>query len=42
MILMKIVPRVPGHFTMYEWTALGVWILTGAISHRRTLEATNR
>jgi basic amino acid/polyamine antiporter, APA family len=42
MILMKIVPRVPGHFTMYEWTALGVWILIGALSHRRTLEATNR
>ena len=42
MILMKILPRIPGHFTVYEWIALGVWILAGAISQRRTLEATNR
>jgi basic amino acid/polyamine antiporter, APA family len=27
--LMKIVPLVPGHFTMYEWIALGVWIVIG-------------
>ena len=38
MILMKIVPGVPGHFTIYEWLALGVWILVGVISHRRTPE----
>jgi APA family basic amino acid/polyamine antiporter len=38
MILMKIIPRVPGHFTMYEWLALGIWILLGVMSHRRTLE----
>jgi len=30
MALMKIVPFVPGHFSMYEWIALGVWILIGA------------
>ena len=35
MILMKIVPRVPGHFTIYEWLALGVWIAIGLISHRQ-------
>jgi amino acid transporter len=35
MMLMKVVPAIPGHFTMYEWIALGVWILLGAISHRR-------
>ena len=35
MMLMKIVPAIPGHFTIYEWIALGVWILLGAISHRR-------
>jgi basic amino acid/polyamine antiporter, APA family len=29
MILMKIVPGVPGHFTAYEWLALGIWILLG-------------
>jgi basic amino acid/polyamine antiporter, APA family len=30
MILMKLVPAVPGHFTQYEWLALGVWIMVGA------------
>jgi basic amino acid/polyamine antiporter, APA family len=34
MLLMKIVPLVPGHFTAYEWLALGVWIGLGAISRR--------
>jgi len=29
MILMKIVPGIPGHFTGYEWLALGIWILLG-------------
>ncbi|MGA7398429.1 MAG: amino acid permease, partial [Candidatus Sulfotelmatobacter sp.] len=35
MILMKIVPAIPGHFTIYEWLALAIWIALGAISHRR-------
>ena len=35
MALMKVIPLVPGHFTVYEWIALGVWIALGAISHRR-------
>ena len=39
MTLMKIVPAIPGHFTMYEWIALGIWILLGAISHRRKANA---
>jgi amino acid transporter len=30
MALMKVVPFVPGHFTMYEWIALAVWIALGA------------
>ncbi len=30
MALMKVVPLVPGHFTMYEWLALGAWIILGA------------
>ncbi|HYM75795.1 MAG TPA: APC family permease [Candidatus Dormibacteraeota bacterium] len=30
MVLMKIVPMVPGHFTVYEWLALGTWIALGA------------
>ena len=31
MILMKIVPAVPGHFSRYEWLALGIWILLGVV-----------
>jgi hypothetical protein len=29
MILMKVVPAVPGHFSGYEWLALGIWISIG-------------
>jgi hypothetical protein len=29
MILMKVVPAVPGHFSVYEWVALGIWSLMG-------------
>ena len=36
MLLMKVVPAVPGHFTIYEWLALGIWIALGALAHRRT------
>jgi len=40
MALMKVIPLVPGHFTVYEWIALGVWIALGAISRRtRTANA---
>jgi basic amino acid/polyamine antiporter, APA family len=35
MLLMKIVPAIPGHFSIYEWLALGVWIALGAIARRR-------
>jgi amino acid transporter len=34
MALMKLVPQIPGHFTIYEWIALGVWILLGVIASR--------
>ena len=30
--LMKIVPIVPGHFTMYEWLALALWGVLGAVA----------
>jgi amino acid transporter len=40
MLLMKIVPRVPGHFTIYEWLALAIWIALGTISHRRSAVGT--
>jgi amino acid transporter len=32
MAMMKIIPAVPGHFTVNEWLALGVWIAIGAIA----------
>jgi hypothetical protein len=32
MALMKLIPQVPGHFTIYEWLALGAWILLGVIA----------
>jgi small basic protein len=35
MFLMKVVPLIPGHFTKYEWLALAVWIVLGAVSIRR-------
>jgi basic amino acid/polyamine antiporter, APA family len=31
MILVKIVPLVPGHFTRYEWLALAIWLGLGAL-----------
>ena len=34
MALMKMVPLVPGHFTVHEWLALGIWIVLGGISYR--------
>jgi basic amino acid/polyamine antiporter, APA family len=34
MAMMKIVPVIPGHFTVYEWLALAVWIALGAMSYR--------
>jgi APA family basic amino acid/polyamine antiporter len=34
MALMKLVPLVPGHFTSYEWLALGVWVALGVTSYR--------
>lgn len=36
MLLMKIVPAIPGHFSIYEWLALATWILLGAFARRRT------
>jgi amino acid transporter len=35
MMLMKVVPAIPGHFNAYEWLALGVWVALGAIARRR-------
>ncbi len=35
LILMKLVPAVPGHFTAAEWVALVVWLAIGLLLHRR-------
>jgi APA family basic amino acid/polyamine antiporter len=29
MALMKVVPLIPGHFSVYEWIALAIWIALG-------------
>jgi amino acid transporter len=34
MILMKIVPMIPGHFSAYEWIVLAIWIACGAMLAR--------
>ncbi|MGA8153539.1 MAG: APC family permease [Terriglobales bacterium] len=40
LVLMKIVPFVPGHFSGYEWLALGIWGVLGIGLHWRA-QATN-
>jgi APA family basic amino acid/polyamine antiporter len=40
MVLMKVIPAVPGHFNTYEWLALAIWIGLGgilAVSGGRTM-----
>ena len=37
MILMKVVPVVPGHFNAYEWLALAIWVGLGAAVRRRSI-----
>jgi len=32
MVLVKVVPVVPGHFTRYEWIALALWAGAGALA----------
>jgi basic amino acid/polyamine antiporter, APA family len=34
MFLIKIIPVVPGHFSIYDWLALGFWIVLGVIAQR--------
>jgi hypothetical protein len=37
---MKLIPAFPGHFTPAEWIALFIWLLLGAILHRRSARVT--
>lgn len=34
MILVKVVPLIPGHFSWHEWVALGIWAALGTIVRR--------
>jgi hypothetical protein len=31
MVLVKVLPVVPGHFTRHEWIALAIWIVLGVL-----------
>lgn len=35
LVLMKITPLVPGHFTVNEYIVLAIWIVLGLLFHRR-------
>lgn len=35
LVLMKVVPVVPGHFSNYEWLALAAWVLLGILAARQ-------
>jgi APA family basic amino acid/polyamine antiporter len=39
LFLMKVLPVFPGHFSPAEWTALGIWLVLGAVFHRRSSSA---
>jgi amino acid transporter len=39
LLLMKLIPAFPGHFTHAEWIALATWLLLGAALHRRSRSA---
>jgi basic amino acid/polyamine antiporter, APA family len=39
MVLMKIVPFVPGHFSRYEWLALALWVSLGITLKRSSRAA---
>ena len=40
LVLMKWLPGVPGHFTVAEWIALGVWLALGLLLHGRARSRT--
>ena len=41
MALMKLVPLIPGHFTVYEWLALGIWVVIGALAYPKKPSGAN-
>lgn len=38
-VAMKLLPAFPGHFSVTEWLALGIWLALGAVLHRRSVRA---
>lgn len=42
MILMKVIPIVPGHFSANEWLTLAVWIAVGLLLAKRSKEVEPR
>jgi basic amino acid/polyamine antiporter, APA family len=34
LLLMKLFPVFPGHFSLAEWLALGIWLVLGVLLHR--------
>src|SRR5258708_1242107 len=36
LLIMKLIPAFPGHFTQAEWIALAVWLVLGASLHLRS------
>jgi amino acid transporter len=36
LFLMKVLPVFPGHFSLAEWIAFGIWVGLGVVLHRRS------
>jgi APA family basic amino acid/polyamine antiporter len=41
LFLMKVLPIIPGHFSLAEWIALGIWLVLGALLQRRFRSVSN-
>jgi amino acid transporter len=39
LFLMKVLPIIPGHFSLAEWIALGIWVALGTLLHRQPRSA---
>ena len=36
LVLMKLLPIFPGHFSLAEWIALGIWLAIGLLFRHRS------
>jgi amino acid transporter len=41
MVLMKVLPQAPGHFSAYEWIGLALWIGAGMLLRRNPADRSN-